>query len=283
MVFSRFIFWLWFTGLIFLFAGLFAVRRELTAARGLDKLLVLGPIFVAASLALFGAEHLAGAQFVMQAVPPWMPGPLFWTYFVGVALIAAATSIIKGKQVRLSATLLGIMIFLFVVMIHVPNVVKNPGDRIRWAVALRDLAFAGGAWALAGGGSRWSIIVGRVCIGIPLVFFAVEHFLHPEFVPGVPLEKLTPAWIPVRAAWGYLTGAFLLVSGVSLLANRWARTALTWLGVEITLLVLLIYLPIVVAANQPQMIEALNYIADTLLFGGIILVMARSITPSAAR
>jgi uncharacterized membrane protein len=255
----------------------------LTAARGLDKLLVLGPIFVAASLALFGAEHLAGAQFVMQAVPPWMPGPLFWTYFVGVALIAAATSIIAGNQVRLSATLLSLMIFLFVVLIHVPNVVKNPGDRILWAVALRDLAFAGGAWALAGGGSRWSIIVGRVCIGIPLVFFAVEHFLHPEFVPGVPLEKLTPAWIPVRAVWGYLTGALLLAGGISLLANRWARTALTWLGVEITLLVLLIYLPIVVAANQPQMIEALNYIADTLLFGGIILVMARSITPSAAR
>lgn len=282
-MFSRFIFWPWFTGLIFLFAGLFAVRRELTAARGLDKLLELGPIFVAASLALFGAEHLAGAQFVMQAVPPWMPGPLFWTYFVGVALIAAATSIIKGKQVRLSATLLGIMISLFVVMIHVPNVVKNLGDRIRWAVALRDLAFAGGAWALAGRSSRWQIALARVCVGIPLVFFAVEHFLHPEFVPGVPLGKLTPVWIPVRAAWGYLTGALLLAGGISLLANRWARTALTWLGVEITLLVLLIYLPIVVAANQSQMIEALNYIADTLLFGGIVLVVARYVTPNAER
>src|SRR5665811_686562 len=116
-MFSRFIFWLWFAGLIFLFAGLFAVRKELPAARGLDKLLALGRVFVAASLALFGTEHLAGAQFVMQVVPPWMPGRLFWTYFVGVALIAAALSIVAGKQVRLSATLLGIMFFLFVVLI----------------------------------------------------------------------------------------------------------------------------------------------------------------------
>ena len=282
-MFSGVIFWMWFAGLIFLLAGLFAVRRELAAAPGLDKVLVLGPIFVAASLALFGAEHLAGAQFVRLAVPPWMPGPLFWTYLVGVALIAAAASIIANKQVRLSATLLSFMIFLFVVMIHIPNVVKNPGDRIRWAVALRDLAFAGGAWALAGRSSRWQIAVARVCVGAPLVFFAVEHFLHPGSVPGVPLEKLTPAWIPVRAAWGYLTGALLLLAGVCLLADRRARIALTWLGLEITLLVLLIYLPIVVAASQPQMIEALNYIADTLLFGGVVLVVARYVTPSAER
>jgi hypothetical protein len=26
-----------------------------------------------------------------------------------------------------------------------------------------------------------------------MVFFGVEHFLHPEFAPGVPLPKLMPA------------------------------------------------------------------------------------------
>ena len=58
-MFSRFIFWPWFAGLTFLVAGLIAVRKELPAARGLDKLLALGRVFVAASLALFGAERSA--------------------------------------------------------------------------------------------------------------------------------------------------------------------------------------------------------------------------------
>jgi len=81
------IFWLWFAGSIFLLAGLFAVRKELTLSHGLDKLAVLGPVFVAAPLALFGAEHFVAARFIVQAVPAWMPWRMFWVYFVGAALL----------------------------------------------------------------------------------------------------------------------------------------------------------------------------------------------------
>jgi uncharacterized membrane protein len=283
-----FIFWPWFAGLTFLVIGLFAARRELSAAHTLDKLLVLGRVFFAVPLAVFGAEHLSGARFVMQVVPPWMPARLFWTYFVGFALVAAATSIVLMQHVRLSATLLGIMFFLFVLLIHLPKVAANPGDRIAWAVALRDLAFGGGALSLAatqtnGGrahGSSSLRIIGRVCIAVPVIFFAVEHFLHPEFVPGVPLEKLMPAWIPVRIFWGYLTGAALLVAGVCMLVNKQTRIAATWLGLLITLLVLFLYLPILAVAAQPELMEGINYVADTLLFGGTILLLAAA-TPRA--
>ncbi len=284
-MFTQLIFWPWFTGLTILVIGLVAVRRELPAARGLDKLVVLGRVFLAAPLALFGAEHLSGARFIMPIVPPWMPVRLFWTYFVGVALIAAALSIVLMRQVRLSATLLGIMFFLFVAMIHLPNAVAKPGDRILWTVALREIAFGGGAWALAGtqtrqwrvSGTHWMIVVGRVCIAVVAIFFAVEHFLHPEFVPGVPLGKRMPAWFPLRVAWVYLTGVALLAAGAAMLANKQARLAATWLGLLITLLVLCIYVPILAVAGQPDLIEALNYVADTMLFGGTVLVLAAAL------
>ena len=229
---SPFIFWPCVAGVVFLALGFFAVRKELSRAIGLDKLIELGHVFFAVPLAVFGAEHLAGAQFVMQAVPTWMPGRLFWAYFVGFALVAAALSIILMQHVRWSATLLGIMIFLFVLMIHLPRVVANPKDRFAWAVMLRDLAFAAGAWTLAG----FPITLTRLCVAIPLMFFGVEHFLHPEFAPGVPLEKLTPDWVPVRAFFGYFTGAVLLVAGAAILVNKQARAAATWLGMWITLL-----------------------------------------------
>ena len=258
----------------FLALGFFAIRKELSRAIGLDKLIVLGHVFFAVPLAVFGAEHLAGAQFVMQVVPTWMPGRLFWTYFVGFALVAAALSIILMQYVRWSATLLGIMIFLFVLMIHLPNVVANPKDRFAWAVMLRDLAFAAGAWTLAGA----PITIARLCVAIPLMFFGVEHFLHPEFAPGVPLEKLTPDWVPVRAFLGYFTGAVLLVAGAAILVNKQARAAATWLGMWITLLTLFLYLPILFLAKGTREInEGENYVADTLLFAGTILVIAKRI------
>jgi len=233
----------------------------------------MGPVFMAAGIAVFGAEHLVGPRALMQLVPAWMPGRLFWAYFVGFALLAAAVSFVVMRYVRWSATLLGVMFILFVLMIHAPNVVANPRNRFLWTVALRELAFAGGAWALAGGRLA---IAARFLLAIPLVFFGVEHFLHPEFVPGVPLSKVMPAWVPMRAAWGYVTGAFLVGGGL-LLAVRRSRLAVACLGLVVTLLVLLLYLPILAIANPAELTEALNYVGDTLLFAGAVLCMAGSL------
>lgn len=285
-MFSPFIFWPWFTGLVFLVIGMFVARRDLVMARALEKLVVLGPVFFAASLATFGGEHLAGPRFLMQLVPSWMPARLFWAYFVGVALLAAAISFVSMRYVRLSATLLGLMLFLFVLLLHVPRVMANPRDRISWAVALRDLAFASGAWAFAGSESRknagsqsgWLIHIGRFCIAVAVAFFGVEHFLHPQFAPGVPLAKLTPSWVPVPALWGYLTGAVLFFGGIALLVNQRARIAATSIGLVITLLTFFLYLPILLMATQPSaMNEGTNYVADTLLFAGTALLLARAL------
>jgi hypothetical protein len=280
-VFTRFIFWPWFAGLIYLLAGLFAVRTKLAAARGLEKLVVSGPVFFATPLAVFAGEHLAGAQFLKELVPAWMPGRLFWAYFVGIALLSAATSILFNRYVRWSAALLGVMLFLFVIMIHVPRVMASPSDRIAWTVVLRDFAFGCAAWALAGSNtpagkaSSFLITIGRYGVAIALVFFAVEQFLHPGGAPGVPLEKLTPPWIPLAAVWSFLTAMVSLITGVALLAKRNDRMACIYAGLLLTLLTLIIYGPLLPLATKPsEMNEATNYIADTLLFAGAVLVLA---------
>ncbi len=273
---SRLIFWPWFAGLLTLVSGLFAARKSFPAAKGVEKVIVFGPIFFAVPLAVFGAEHFSNSRSISQIVPPWMPARMFWTYFVGVALISAAVGIaLRTTYARISAMLLGIMFICFVLTIHIPNVAANPNNRIVWAVALRDLAFAGGAFALASTSLKPMRIVARVLVAVPLLFFAVEHFLHPEFAPGVPLAKVTPDWVPIRAFWGCLTGAVLLISGASMLVDsRRARLAAALLGSLIALLVLFLYLPIFLTAAQPALLEGINYVADTLLFAGTVLLAA---------
>lgn len=281
------IFWPSFAGTTVLVLALFSARRELRSTPGLDTLSIVARAFFAAPLAVFGAEHLVLARFIMQAVPAWMPGRLFWAYFVGIALIAAALSIVLAKQVRLSAMLLAVLFFLFVLLIHLPNVAANPRDRILWAVALRDLSFAGGSLALlatqtlATQTEDWRshhtgklILLARLCVGIPLIFFSVEHFLHPAFAPGVPLAKMTPDWVPLRMLWGYVTAVLLLVTGVAVLVNKYARTTASWLGAWLTFLTLFLYLPILVRAQSAQALEGVNYVADTLLFAGAVLLLA---------
>jgi len=206
----------------------------------------------------------------MQVIPSWIPGPLFLTYFVGIALLAAAVSLAVKRYVRLAATLLGFMFLLFVLLIHLPNAIVSPRQRLTWAIFFRDLSFGGGAWALAGG--RFAVI-GRYWIAVACVFFGVVYFLHPDVAPGVPLPKLTPTWVPLRLFWGYLTGALLLVAGVAVFVNRRARLAATWLAIAVTLSVILLYIPLM--ALSPS-VEAMNYVFDTLLFAGTIWVLAQT-------
>jgi ABC-type antimicrobial peptide transport system permease subunit len=87
-----------------------------------------------------------------------------------------------------------------------------------------------------------------------------------------------PPWIPARAFIDYVTGAFLMGSGVCFLVARKTRIASAYAGAWIVLLVVVIYGPVLIGAladpNTGVKIEGLNYFADTLLFGGAILSLA---------
>lgn len=289
-MFTHLVFWPWFLGVIFLAAGLIIVRTELLAARGLDKWIVLGPVFVAAPLAAFAGEHFVTAREFSQMVPVWLPARVFWVYFVGCAWIAGATSLVVRKCVRLSAMLLGVMFLLIVTTVHIPNAISDPHSRVALIVVFRETAFAGGVWALAGSLSRnfkagmrnrmidWRILFGRFSFAVAVIFFGVEQLLHPEFLPGVPDSKLTPSWVPLHALWGYPVGAFLLLTGAALLVNKRPRMAAATIGILMTLLTLFLYVPILAIMRDPaQMIEGINFVFDTLLFGGTALLIARAL------
>jgi uncharacterized membrane protein len=254
---------------------------------------VLTNLCFALPLAVFGAEHLSDPGDIAPLVPSFVPWHLFWTYFVGFALLAASLSIATKIQVRWSGLLFGIMMFLFVAMMDIPGALANPRDRFAWTLLLRELAFGGGGWMLAGNalreqineygrGRRGSelITVGRVLTGIAATFYGVETFLHPTSCPGIPLEKLMPAWIPGQLLIGYLTGAVLVAAGVSILLAKKTRMAATYLGTWIVLLVVFVYGPILIASlSDPSTavkVEGLNYFFDTLLFGGTVLALARA-------
>jgi uncharacterized membrane protein len=276
-------------GVILIAIGVLAAKNDIAQARGLDKVVALGYLCFAAPLAVFGAEHFSAAQGISQGVPKFMPWPLFWTYLVGFALVAASLSIATKIQVRWSGLLFGCMMFLFVAMMDIPGALASPKDRFAWTLLFRELSFGGGGWILAGAalakkdspGSKL-IMIGRIIIGMAAILYGVEHFLHPINVPGVPLEKFMPTWIPLRPLIGYLTGAILLIAGAGILLARKTRMAATYLGSWILLLIVVIYGPILITSlldpSTDVKVEGLNYFFDTLLFAGTILALA-SATP----
>ena len=142
---SRFVFWPYCAGVAYSAIGIWVARAEVAKARGLEKIVALGSLCYAVPLAVFGAEHLARPLVLRNLVPVWMPWRLFWAYFVGVALFAAALSILLKRYVRLSATLLGTMFLLFVLMMDRPG---SPAIDFRGLLCFGNSRFPAGL-------SRW--------------------------------------------------------------------------------------------------------------------------------
>jgi uncharacterized membrane protein len=285
--FSRTVFSMCMGGIVLFLIGLWAARADLVRARVLDKVVALGYMCFAMPLAVFGALHLSAAPGLATMVPSYMPWKLFWAYFVGVALIAASLSIATKIQVQWSGLLFGCMMFIFVATMDLPGTLAKPHDRIIWTLMMRELAFGCGGWVLAGAAlgardrrGRMLITIGRIVIGITAIFYGVEHFIFPLNVPGVPLEKFMPVWIPGRMIISYLTGVILLICGAGILLAKKTRLAATYLGAWLVLLVIFIYGPILATSlmnpSTDVQVEGINYFFDTLLFAGTILAVANA-------
>jgi uncharacterized membrane protein YphA (DoxX/SURF4 family) len=182
---------------------------------------------------------------------------------------------------------------IFVLIMDIPGLLRHLDNRFAWALTLRQLAFSGGAFAFAmsprstrprqpstAQPAAARAAIPRFFVGIPSLFYGVEHLLHPTYVPGIPLQKLTPDWIPGRIFLSYFVGVILILAGVCLLVNKKTRMAATFLGLTILLTVLWIYLPMLLAA--PTDVVALNFFFDTLLFCGAILLLANAIEKETA-
>lgn len=256
------------------------LRGDWQRARGVDKLLLLGPIFYAAPLAAFGTEHFTQTQIIASIVPSWMPWHLFWAYFVGVCFLAAPLSMVTKVQARLSASLVALTFFLFVMLMDVPGLVQAPRDRIVWALSFRELSFSGGALALAAGLGQpaqeraWRTLatLARCVIAMAVLFYSFEQFRHGNYVPAIPLGRVTPTWIWGHAVWTYLAAAAYFIAGILLLLNKWARAAATWIGVTVLLVELAVYVPIAVVERATLL--GFNFMADTLMYCGAVLMLA---------
>jgi uncharacterized membrane protein len=266
-----------------------ALRKDWARARGFDRLLLLGVPFYAAPLAAFGTEHFTLPDIIASLVPAWIPWPRFWTYLIGASFIAAALALVTRIQARLAAGLLALTFFCFVMLMDVPAWLQDPRDRFALTLALRELSFSGGALALAAALTSDAderrrhglATIARYFVGLPVLVFGVQQLMHGDHVPAVPLKRLTPEYVYGHAIWTSLAGVLFLLAGALLLLNRRTRDAAKWLGVTVLWLVLVVYVPI--AVIQRASLEGLNYVADTLMFCGAILLLAGAMPREAAR
>jgi uncharacterized membrane protein len=130
-----------------------------TTAAGLARLWPLGPWCFGAFLALCGIQHFVHARFVQTLVPAWIPGALIWTWFTGVALLAAGVGVVLPRTARLAGLLTGLMIATWVVVLHVPRALADLQDTNETTAVFEALAMSGIGFLVAARAGRASLPV----------------------------------------------------------------------------------------------------------------------------
>jgi uncharacterized membrane protein len=141
-------------GCAFVVAGTFPKTEAGSGRRSsiawLDKLIPLGMYPFAIGIATFGVCHFLYTPYIATLVPAWIPGHVFWAYFAGAALIASGVGMIVRVKARLAATLLGAMIFTWILVLHIPRAIADPYSDVgnEWTSTFEAMAKSGVAFIL---------------------------------------------------------------------------------------------------------------------------------------
>jgi len=140
-------------------------------------------------------------------------------------------------------------------ILHVPRMIVVPENWGLRGEVCEMLALSSAAFILAGtspradgSAGRWDRAlanIGRVLFGIAVVVFGVDHFLALDLI-----ASLVPAWMPGDIFLASLTGAAMIVAGVSILTKWMGELGAFGLGILFLLFVLTLHVPRVLAAPR---------------------------------
>lgn len=116
----------------------------------MNKISTAGRILFALPFAVFGINHFIMMDYYMGMLTSFIPRTGFVMVLTGILLIAASVSIITKKLVRLSTIMLAILLFIFIITIHIPHLVNGTDTTATLITLLKDISLMGGSLMIAG-------------------------------------------------------------------------------------------------------------------------------------
>jgi putative oxidoreductase len=116
----------------------------------MNKISTIGRILFALPFAFFGINHFVMMDYYLGMLTSFIPHTAFIMILTGILLISASISIITKKFVRLSTILLAVLLFIFIVTIHIPHLIKGIDTTATLISLLKDISLMGGSLMIAG-------------------------------------------------------------------------------------------------------------------------------------
>jgi putative oxidoreductase len=110
----------------------------------------IGRILFAIPFTIFGINHFLMTDFYLGMLTSFIPWGAYTILLTGIMLIAASISIIFKIYVKLSTILLAILLFIFIVTIHIPHLFQDVDKTATIVALLKDISLLGGSLMIAG-------------------------------------------------------------------------------------------------------------------------------------
>ena len=263
----------------------------------MKKFIQIGRLFYGISIIAFGVQQIIIRDFRPEILPPfpaWAHRYIFFPYITGIALIFAGVvicGIFKFKEVTIKkiCLYLGFYFLALIIICHIPYcLILSPNSARHlgvWAETLKELAFSGGAFVMAGSfanndsalnkQNNFDLLLeklipfGRIFFSITMILYGYAHFLYSSYV-----SAMVPGYFGIPVFWTYFSGAALICAGIAIIFRIWIKTIASLLAIMLFLWFILVHTPN--AITHPSVDKGNEVVSafDALLFCGTAIIIA---------
>ena len=248
----------------------------------------LAEVLFALSFAGFGVLCLVSGDFELfwKLSPASAPWRQTIAYSSGVMLLAGGLGMLLPPTARLGTLIVTVNASLWLLLLGVPRVAAHPTLEVTWLAFGQNLIIVTGGWTLFGSwaGRGGMPAAKRPIARVPrpaLVLYALalpmvglSHFVYLKLAVAA-----VPTWLPYRTGFAYLTGAGHIAAGLGILFGVLRRLAATAEATMLTLFMLLVWVPAIVASPATREVWMDFFI--TALCAGAAWVIAASLQGTA--
>ena len=218
-----------------------------------------GHLAFAILMIVFGLVGFIEGKFapIWAPVAQATPARELLIYLCAFVALAGGIGLLLKAASPIAARGLFVYLALWMLLFKVPFIFRAPLEEVSYQSNGENAVWVAAAWVLAiwfasdAEKQRLGFVFGetglrlaRIVYGLALIAFGLSHFFYVNMT-----TPLVPEWLPVHAAWAYITGAGYLAAGVAIIVGVFARLAAALVAVQIGLITVLVWAPMVAAGN----------------------------------